>query len=420
MVCLIGWKGLGPDDRASIARSARTPAAVIEEIPAARLTSGGGRRRARPPGRARGLRGALQRDGGGPAERVLRGPAGLLPERRGRGGDPRARPAVLGLAVHRAGGDLPGATVSTTEGSTWPSSCRRWCPGGGRDPVHRRSRDLEPQGRHVDAARGLGEALVSGLVTADGYTVRDDEVVARTVGAQQPPPGPPGGGTRTRAVEPERQRRGADGGAGPAAGASSGRRIEAHFGRPQDIEWCLVGEEFSVVQSRPITTLFPVPATDDGENHVYVSVGHQQMMTDAMKPLGLSFWTDHPAADGRGGRAVVRRRRPDPGHTGGPRADPGPREVRPVDRGRAADRRRPRRLPPSPPDGAPAGAPADAEQAPLQSDPALVAEFIQRSRASLAAPERDTRRGPDRSCSTSSAKTSGSCDASCSTRGAFR
>ena len=42
-----------------------------------------------------------------------------------------------------------------------------------------------------------------------------------------------------------------------------GRRIEAHFGRPQDIEWCLVDDDFQIVQSRPITTLFPVPVADD-------------------------------------------------------------------------------------------------------------------------------------------------------------
>src|SRR5207247_9478940 len=69
-----------------------------------------------------------------------------------------------------------------------------------------------------------------------------------------------------------------------------GRRIEAHFGRPQDIEWCLVDDGFHIVQSRPITTLFPIPAAGDRENHVYVSVGHQQMMTDPMKPLGISLW----------------------------------------------------------------------------------------------------------------------------------
>ncbi len=66
--------------------------------------------------------------------------------------------------------------------------------------------------------------------------------------------------------------------------------IEAHFGRPQDIEWCLVDDGFQIVQSRPITTLFPIPESGDRENHVYVSVGHQQMITDTKKPLGLSIW----------------------------------------------------------------------------------------------------------------------------------
>jgi pyruvate,water dikinase len=68
--------------------------------------------------------------------------------------------------------------------------------------------------------------------------------------------------------------------------ARLGRRIEAHFGSPQDIEWCLADDGFELVQSRSITTLFPIPKVDDGQNHVYLSVGHQQMMTDAMKPSG--------------------------------------------------------------------------------------------------------------------------------------
>jgi len=46
---------------------------------------------------------------------------------------------------------------------------------------------------------------------------------------------------------------------------------------------------FQIVQSRPITTLFPIPAAGDQENHVYVSVGHQQMMTDPMKRWGFSL-----------------------------------------------------------------------------------------------------------------------------------
>ena len=68
-----------------------------------------------------------------------------------------------------------------------------------------------------------------------------------------------------------------------------GRKIEEHFGTPQDIEWCLADDAFYIVQSRPITTLYPIPEVNDGKNHVYLSVGHQQMMTDPLKPLGMSL-----------------------------------------------------------------------------------------------------------------------------------
>jgi pyruvate,water dikinase len=52
----------------------------------------------------------------------------------------------------------------------------------------------------------------------------------------------------------------------------------------------LADNTFYIVQSRPITTLSPIPEANDQENHVYVSVGHQQMMTAPLKPLGLSFF----------------------------------------------------------------------------------------------------------------------------------
>ncbi|WP_336081944.1 PEP/pyruvate-binding domain-containing protein [Nocardia sp. SSK8] len=143
----------------------------------------------------------------------------------------------------------------------------------------------------IDAGFGLGEALVSGLVNADNYRVRDGVVVDRSVATKKlAVEAAPGGGTRERALAgPERD--------APVLTddevlglARLGRRIEAHFGSPQDIEWCLDGDAPWIVQSRPITTLFPIPAAADDGPHVYISVGHQQMMTDAMKPLGISFW----------------------------------------------------------------------------------------------------------------------------------
>src|SRR5712692_6633873 len=160
----------------------------------------------------------------------------------------------------------------------------------------------------VEASFGLGEALVSGLVNADMYKVRDGEVVAKAIATRRLAiHASPAGGTREEAIDPERQEQPALTDAQVVRLAQLGRRIEAHFGHPQDIEWCLVDDGFQIVQSRPITTLFPIPAASDQENRVYVSVGHQQMMTDPMKPLGLSLWqltTPRPMYEA-GGRLFV-------------------------------------------------------------------------------------------------------------------
>ena len=143
----------------------------------------------------------------------------------------------------------------------------------------------------VEATFGLGEALVSGLVNADVYKVRDGEVVSRAVGSKRlAVHARPTGGTREEPIEPERQEQPTLSDAQVLRLARLGQRIEEHFGHPQDIEWCLVDDGFQIVQSRPVTTLFPIPEASDGENHLYISVGHQQMMTDPIKPLGISVW----------------------------------------------------------------------------------------------------------------------------------
>ncbi|MCY1080637.1 phosphoenolpyruvate synthase [Archangium lansingense] len=143
----------------------------------------------------------------------------------------------------------------------------------------------------IDAGFGLGEALVSGLVNADIYKVRDGELIEKKVSTKKLAiHALNDGGTKELAIEPERQNRQALTDEQILQLARMGRKIEEHFGCPQDIEWCLVGDEFYLVQSRPITTLFPIPEANDQDNHVYVSVGHQQMMTDPMKPLGISLF----------------------------------------------------------------------------------------------------------------------------------
>ena len=143
----------------------------------------------------------------------------------------------------------------------------------------------------IDASFGLGEAMVAGIVNADNYRVRDGKIVDKKKSAKKLViVAAPDGGTEQQEIEGEKQDRQALTDEQVLELSRIGRKIEQHFGNPQDIEWCLVDDTFYIVQSRPITTLFPIPPTNDEENHVYVSVGHQQMMTDAMKPLGLSFY----------------------------------------------------------------------------------------------------------------------------------
>ncbi|MFE4571038.1 phosphoenolpyruvate synthase [Paenibacillus chitinolyticus] len=160
----------------------------------------------------------------------------------------------------------------------------------------------------IDAGFGLGEALVSGLVSADCYQVQEGEVVNKRIATQKLAIyGRKEGGTETVQLDPDQQKAQTLTEQQILQLARIGRQIEAYFGCPQDIEWCLAHDTFYMVQSRPITTLYPIPEANDQENHVYLSVGHQQMMTDPIKPLGLSFYLFITPAPMRkaGGRLFV-------------------------------------------------------------------------------------------------------------------
>jgi len=144
----------------------------------------------------------------------------------------------------------------------------------------------------IDAGFGLGEALVSGFVSADNYKVREGSILEKSIAAKRLTVNArEEGGTEQKEIEPDKQNLAALSDEQVVELENIGRRLEEHFGCPQDIEWCLADDSFYIVQSRPITALYPIPeAGKTQENHVYVSVGHQQMMTDPMKPLGLSVF----------------------------------------------------------------------------------------------------------------------------------
>jgi pyruvate,water dikinase len=96
------------------------------------------------------------------------------------------------------------------------------------DPVRRRRDRMV-----VEAARGVGERVVSGEVTPDHYTldrkgkVKREKIVDDRV-----------------LTDEELQRLG-----------ELGRQLEIRHGIEQDIEWAIVGEEIYLLQSRPVTTM---------------------------------------------------------------------------------------------------------------------------------------------------------------------
>ena len=142
----------------------------------------------------------------------------------------------------------------------------------------------------IDAGFGLGEALVSGLVNPDTYQVRESIIVDKKIAAKKLAVyALAKGGTEERDILPQQQNEQTLNDEQILQLEGLGRKIEACFGSPQDIEWCLDEDTFYILQSRPITALYPLPDVNDGKNRIYVSFGHIEMMTEPIKPLGMYF-----------------------------------------------------------------------------------------------------------------------------------
>lgn len=143
----------------------------------------------------------------------------------------------------------------------------------------------------IDASAGLGEAVVSGLVTPDHFVLdARGSVIESSAGKREVIiRGLESGGVRHDEPSSDRAE------LVPAALAelaALGRRIEAHFGRPQDIEWAIAGGTTWIVQARPLTALPPEP----------ISVGpfrrlSGKVLTELLPirpyPLDMSTWTVH-------------------------------------------------------------------------------------------------------------------------------
>ncbi|MGQ9661340.1 MAG: PEP/pyruvate-binding domain-containing protein [Kiritimatiellia bacterium] len=109
----------------------------------------------------------------------------------------------------------------------------------------------------INAAWGLGEAIVGGKVTPDRIvvdkvsgTIKDVQISEKTVMTAAGTHG-----TIERELTDELRHRRVLDDAQVGRLAQLGRSIESHYRSPQDIEWCLCGQDFFIVQARPITAL---------------------------------------------------------------------------------------------------------------------------------------------------------------------
>jgi pyruvate,water dikinase len=140
----------------------------------------------------------------------------------------------------------------------------------------------------VDAAFGLGEALVAGRVEPDHYVIAaDDRIIGKRLGRKQPVAREDAAPATLAAGDAADRQALPDGAVIELA--RLGRRVEALFGTPQDIEWAWADGRLWLLQARPITSLYPLP---DGEMApssplvVWISFGAVQGMLDPFTPLG--------------------------------------------------------------------------------------------------------------------------------------
>ncbi len=140
----------------------------------------------------------------------------------------------------------------------------------------------------IDATFGLGEALVSGQVEPDHYVVdtQGNAIVSKTIGSKALTIR---SASRSGTVQEEKDRSEdqalSDGQILELA--SLGKQVESLDGVPQDIEWGLADGRLYLLQSRPVTSIFPLPVNPNPSPlDVYISFAAVQGMLDPMTPMG--------------------------------------------------------------------------------------------------------------------------------------
>src|SRR5215217_846641 len=117
----------------------------------------------------------------------------------------------------------------------------------------------------INAAWGLGEAVVGGQVTPDTLVLAKSgsgRVISRKTADKEVMTAYSGSGVEDRSVPEARRHQPVLDDETAEELARYGARIEDLYGSPQDVEWARAGGEFFILQARPITNLPSLPLGD--------------------------------------------------------------------------------------------------------------------------------------------------------------
>ncbi|WP_309127161.1 PEP/pyruvate-binding domain-containing protein [Microbacterium sp.] len=148
----------------------------------------------------------------------------------------------------------------------------------------------------VDAAAGLGEAVVSGLVDTEHYELDQDGALLRWSPGRADVAirSSAGGGVHNDVPRPTGSRLLRAGQLGTLA--MHARAAAAHFGRPQDMEWAVADGEVFILQARPMTALPPEPMKLNRRQRVQ-SMIFSEYLPVRPYPLDVTTWLGRGPAE---------------------------------------------------------------------------------------------------------------------------
>ncbi|MGO9777853.1 MAG: PEP/pyruvate-binding domain-containing protein [Terracidiphilus sp.] len=152
----------------------------------------------------------------------------------------------------------------------------------------------------INAAWGLGEAVVSGQVTPDTFVVNKQTgtIASQEIAGKEVMTVRLESGTREEPVPPDKRRQAALEPAQAAELARLGVRIEQLYGQPMDIEWAMCDGRIFIVQARPITALPEPPVALDWsvprKGAIYFRQSVAELLPEPLSPLfatlALPLW----------------------------------------------------------------------------------------------------------------------------------